>query len=209
MKRNTILMFIGVGMLSACNNPEGGVEKDTLADATADSAVVYDDERAGLEADGVEIIDVGDNFWAGIDWEAPVVDDPDLKGSDMEMRSSDGYNIYRMDDRVLFDTDKAQIRSEGEQKLKQIADEIKNLPPNGPIRVFGHADARAGEEYNKQLSEERANAVKNWLQNQGGIDEGRISIEAMGEEAPRASNETAKGRQQNRRVAIVVVTREQ
>ncbi|GAB3203002.1 outer membrane protein OmpA-like peptidoglycan-associated protein [Pontibacter aydingkolensis] len=209
MKTNTVLLLMGVGAIVACNDPKGDVENDTLADATADTAVMYEDERGRMEADGAEIIDVGEDFWAGINWDAPVVDDPDLKGSNVEMRQEKEYNIYTMDDRLLFDTDKAQIRAEGEEKLRQIVNELKDLPQNGQIRIFGHADARASNEYNKELSAERANAVKDWLQNKGGIAANRLSIEAMGETAPRATNETARGRQLNRRVAIVAVTREQ
>ena len=204
-----MLLLMGLGLLAACNDPKGEVERDTLEEATPDTAVMYEDERGRVEADAVEIIDVGEDFWANINWDAPVMDDPELRGSNIEMRSDREYNIYTMDDRLLFDTDKAQIRPEGEEKLQQIVNEIKDLPKNGQIRIFGHADARASNEYNKELSAERANAVKDWLQNKGGIDARRLSIEAMGETAPRASNETARGRQLNRRVAIVVITREQ
>ncbi len=203
------MMILGVAAFTACNDPQGNVENDTMADATADTAVAYQDERGAVEADGVQIKDVGEDFWAGIDWDAPVVEDPEMTNAGVEVRSNNQYNIYTMDDRVLFDTDKAQIRSEGEQKLQEIANEIKNLPQNGQIRIFGHADARASNEYNKQLSEERARAVQDWLQNNGGIDGNRLSVEAMGETEPRATNETARGRQLNRRVALVVVTQQQ
>ncbi len=208
MKRNTLLIMLISGSIVACNDPKGDVERDTMAEATADSAVVYDDERGEIEADGVEIKDMGDDFWAGINWDAPVVEDPDLKDTEVEARAEAQYNIYSLDDKLLFGTDKSEIRAEGEEKLQQIANELKDLPESGPIRIFGHADARAGNEYNKELSAERANAVKDWLQNKGGISADRLSIEAMGETAPRATNETARGRQLNRRVAIVAVTQE-
>jgi outer membrane protein OmpA-like peptidoglycan-associated protein len=208
MRKSTILMILGVGVFTACNDPKGDVENDTLSDATADTAVMYDDDKARLEADGAEIIDVGEDFWANVNWDAPVVNNPNIKSSEVEMRSDKEYNIYTMDDRLLFDTDKAMIRSQGEEKLQEIVNEIQSLPKTGQIRIFGHADARASNEYNKELSAERANSVKDWLQNKGGIDAQRLSIEAMGETAPRATNETARGRQLNRRVAIVVVTRE-
>ncbi|GHA65302.1 hypothetical protein GCM10007389_17640 [Pontibacter akesuensis] len=201
-------MILGVAAFTACNDPEGTVENDTMGDATADTAVAYQDERGAVEADGVQIKDVGEDFWAGIDWDAPVVDDPEMKNAGVEVRSNNQYNIYTMDDRVLFDTDKAQIRPEGEQKLQEIVNEVKNLPQNGQIRIFGHADARASNEYNKELSAERARAVQDWLQNKGGINANRLSIEAMGETEPRATNETARGRQLNRRVAVVVVTQQ-
>ncbi|MER2999023.1 OmpA family protein [Pontibacter populi] len=207
--KNYGLLTLGLAViLSSCNDPKGDVENDSMQEATEDTAVVYDDARGRVEADGAEIKDVGEDFWADINWDAPVVDDPELKTSEIEVRAEKEYNIYGLDDRLLFDTDKAQIRAEGEEKLQQIVNEIKELPQNGQIRIFGHADARAGNEYNKELSAERANAVKDWLQNKGGIAANRLSIEAMGETAPRATNETARGRQLNRRVAIVVVTRE-
>ena len=211
MKQSKLLILMSVGIAVACNDPKGDVENDTLTDATADTAVMYDDERGRVEADGAEIVDVGEDFWNNINWDAPVaVEKLELKEANIEMRSdvNKGYNIYTLDDKLLFDTDKAQIRPDGEKKLQQLVDEINNLPQAKQIRVFGHADARASNEYNKELSAERANAVKAWLQDKGGISSNRISIEAMGETAPRATNETARGRQLNRRVAVVVVTKE-
>ncbi|MEJ8804361.1 OmpA family protein [Pontibacter sp. H249] len=209
MKTSTMIsLMVAAGVITACNDPKGDVERDSLSDATADTAVMYGDERGEVEADYVEIKDVGEDFWANVNWDAPVVDDPELKGTDVEMRQEKEYNIYTLDDRLLFETDKSQIRPEGEEKLQQVTNELKDLPQNGQIRIFGHADARASNEYNKELSADRANAVKDWLQNKGGIAANRLSIEAMGETAPRATNETARGRQLNRRVAIVAVTRE-
>ncbi len=210
MKQSKLLILMSVGFVFACNDPKGTVENDTMTEATADTAVMYDDEEGRLAAEGAEIVDVGEDFWNNVNWDAPVVDEPKLKEANVEKRSdaNQGYNIYTLDDKLLFDTDKAQIRPDGEKKLQQVIDEIKSLPQSRQIRVFGHADARASNEYNKELSAERANAVKEWLMNKGGFEANRLSIEAMGETAPRATNETARGRQLNRRVAIVVVTKE-
>jgi outer membrane protein OmpA-like peptidoglycan-associated protein len=194
-------------MLSACNSPEGGVDKDTMEEATADTAVAYEDERGRVEADGAEVINVEETYWTNIDWDAPETNDAAMKKAGIEARATNEYNIYNLDDRVLFDTDKAEIRPDGEEKLQQVADALKKLPPNAVIRVFGHADARAGAAYNKKLSEERANAVKDWLQNKGNVAASRLSVGAMGEQAPRATNKTAEGRQLNRRVSIVAITR--
>ena len=204
MKQN---WFIGLGVLAlvtSCNDPKGQVENDTLAEATADTAVMYDDDKGEIDADGVEILKVDEAYWDNVNWDAPVVDDADLKAAEIEKQETENQVIFTMDDRLLFDTDKAELRTEGEAKLKQVADEIKALPENSQIRVFGHTDARGSNEYNKELSAERAKAVQEWLKTKAGINGNRITIEAMGETDPRASNETAKGRQLNRRVAIVV-----
>lgn len=208
MKKNTLFTILIAGGMIACNDPKGTVENDTLAEATEDSAVVYDDQRGRMEVDGLEIEQVGEDFWEDVNWEAPVVADPELEAADIEKRATTDYTIYMLDEQPLFDTDKAKIRPEGEEKLQQVVDEIKALPNGGQIRVFGHTDARASKEYNEELSAERAQSVQNWLKEKGGLSGERISTEAMGETAPRATNETERGRQLNRRVAIVVVTRQ-
>jgi outer membrane protein OmpA-like peptidoglycan-associated protein len=111
-----------------------------------------------------------------------------------------------MDERLLFDTDKATLREDAKDKLQSVVDDIKSIPTSGAIRVYGYTDARASKEYNKELAEDRAKSVQEWLQTEGGIDASRISTQGVGEKNPIATNETPKGRQLNRRVSIVVVT---
>ncbi|WP_347157565.1 OmpA family protein [Pontibacter chitinilyticus] len=206
-RTTTITAFaLAVGMLTACNDPKGTVENDTMTEATADTAVMYQDNNGRVEADGVQVKDIGDDFWNNVDFEAPVVEVATLKGVDVEKRATEDYTIYTMDERVMFDTDKATIRENAEPKIQEIANEIKNIPGNGPIRIYGYTDARASQDYNMELSEDRAKSVQDWLQSKGGIDASRISIQPMGEKNPIATNETAAGRQKNRRVAIVVAT---
>jgi len=195
-------------LFSGCNNPEGGVKEDTLEEATADTAVMYNDENARVEADGVEIKEMGDGFWNDIDFESPVVDVATLRGVDVEKRATNDYTIYTTDEQVLFDTDKAALRDDAAPKLQEIANEVKETPGNSPIRVYGFTDARASADYNMELSQQRAQSVKDWLQSTGGIDGSRISIQPMGEKDPVATNQTPEGRQQNRHVAIVVATTE-
>lgn len=209
MKKVLIPAFMLTTVLfSACNDPKGTVETDTLEEATADTAVMYDDENARVEADGVQIKEIDEAFWNDVDFEAPVVEVATLRGVDVEKRATKDYTIYTTDEQVLFDTDKAAIRDNAAPKLQEIVNEIKNIPGDGPIRVYGFTDARASADYNMELSEERAQSVKQWLQDKGSIDASRISIQPMGEKAPVATNETPAGRQQNRRVAIVVATTE-
>ncbi|WP_242921917.1 OmpA family protein [Pontibacter liquoris] len=207
MKRITFAaMVVATALMSACNNPDTGVKEDTPQEATVDTAVMYEDEKGRVDADGMEVKKVDDSFWNDVNFEAPVVDAPALKTVNVEKRATNDYTIYTMEEKVMFDTDKAAIRQDAEPKLQEIAKEIKNIPGNGAIRIYGFTDARASKDYNKELGQERAKAVQDWLQNNGGIDASRLSVQSMGEEAPAASNETAAGRQMNRRVAIVVAT---
>lgn len=205
----TAVLIVSVGALGACGETDRSIDnaEDVQEMASADTAVMYRDMPGVVEADGAEIISVDDRFWSSVDYNAPVITDRPALDSDVEVRGNAGYTIYSMEDRILFDVDKAALRSGAESKLRSIAESINEASPRGPIRIIGHTDSTASASYNKQLAEDRANTVKDWLQNNANIDASRMTIEAAGQARPIASNETAEGRQKNRRVAIIVATR--
>jgi len=98
---------------------------------------------------------------------------------------------------LFFDVNSATIKTGGYSELDRVAN-VLNQYPQTMIRVEGHTDQTGSEQYNLQLSERRANAVKNAL-SQKGIDPGRISAVGMGECCPVSSDNAA-----NRRVSIVL-----
>jgi outer membrane protein OmpA-like peptidoglycan-associated protein len=101
----------------------------------------------------------------------------------------------------LFDFDDSSIKPEGHELLDEVAIILENNPAiTGELR--GHTDSIGSEEYNKQLSEKRAKAVEEYLENKG-IDPSRLTSVGYGESQPIASNETPEGRQENRRVELV------
>ncbi|MCT8339275.1 OmpA family protein [Flavobacteriaceae bacterium TK19130] len=101
---------------------------------------------------------------------------------------------------ILFDYDKASIRQESYEALQNIADIMKEYP-NTTFHIEGHTDSRGSDSYNMKLSKERAASVMNYLTTIG-IPANRLTSEGYGEERPVATNNTAAGRQQNRRVEI-------
>ena len=103
---------------------------------------------------------------------------------------------------VLFDFKKATLRPEAREKLARLAG-IVLATPGLRLSVEGHADAIGTDEYNQQLSEKRAGSVRDYLVAQG-VDGQTVTAKGFGESQPVASNDTAEGRQQNRRVEIVV-----
>jgi outer membrane protein OmpA-like peptidoglycan-associated protein len=147
------------------------------------------------------------DMWRDVDLNVPKVNYPEvnINSSDFEVRGNDKYSVYSMGEKLLFDTDKATIRSDAKQNMDKIVASINQRYGNGQIRIYGHADARADAQHNKELSEQRAEAVKNWLVSNANIDASRISIHPMGESDPVASNQTKSGQQQNRRVEIVAM----
>jgi outer membrane protein OmpA-like peptidoglycan-associated protein len=108
----------------------------------------------------------------------------------------------RLSGSVLFDFDSDAIRADAERTLSEVA-EVVQAYPGRPVRIEGHTDSIASDAYNQALSERRAAAVKTWLAGHG-VEAGRMATAGFGESRPAADNATAAGRQQNRRVEIVV-----
>ena len=111
--------------------------------------------------------------------------------------------LITLDSGILFDVDKYDLRPEAEEVLKNLAIVLKEAD----IKVFevdGHTDSDAGDKHNQILSENRANAVKNFLASQGITAE--ITIKGYGKTRPVASNDTPEGKQKNRRVEIIIPT---
>jgi OOP family OmpA-OmpF porin len=91
---------------------------------------------------------------------------------------------------VLFEFNKAELREGGKQKLDEIAAGLKDAKVD-EIVAIGHADRIASEQYNRKLSEERAQAVKTYLA-QKGFGEDKVRVEGRGEEQPVTGDDCAK-----------------
>jgi outer membrane protein OmpA-like peptidoglycan-associated protein len=110
--------------------------------------------------------------------------------------------VIRLSGSVLFDFDRADIRSDAERTLGEVAAVLAAYQKRR-VRIEGHTDAIASDAYNQTLSERRAQAVKGWLAAHG-VPEGRMTAVGHGESQPVADNGTPEGRQRNRRVEIVI-----
>ncbi len=108
----------------------------------------------------------------------------------------------RLSGAILFDFDSSAVRPDAERTLGELLEIFKSFHDR-PIRVEGHTDSIASENYNQKLSEERAQSVARWLIAHG-VRQGRIKTLGYGESRPLADNTTAEGRQKNRRVEIII-----
>ena len=106
---------------------------------------------------------------------------------------------------VQFDTDKAVVKPKYKDDIKKVADFMKEYPDT-KASIEGNTDNTGSAAYNKKLSKKRADAVAAYLVKNFGIDKSRLSTVGYGFDKPVASNKTAKGRQQNRRVDAVIET---
>jgi outer membrane protein OmpA-like peptidoglycan-associated protein len=109
--------------------------------------------------------------------------------------------IVNMSD-VLFDTGKFSLRPAAREKLAKVAG-IVSGHPGLKLAVEGYTDSVGNDDYNQKLSEQRGGSVRDYLVGQG-MAGGSVSSEGFGKNQPVASNDTASGRQQNRRVELVI-----
>ena len=107
---------------------------------------------------------------------------------------------------ALFDTNKSNLRAAGSAQLDDVAAKLKGFYSLDSISVTGHTDSRGTAAYNQGLSERRAATVKDYLVSKG-IPASKIITSGAGETSPVASNDTAEGRQKNRRVEIMIKAR--
>lgn len=106
---------------------------------------------------------------------------------------------------INFEFDRADLTPDGRAKVEQMANIIRRDAPNRRVTVEGHAsrESAAQEAYNQRLSERRANTVADALE-RNGVSGRNVSSQGLGTRAPIASNETESGRQQNRRVEVII-----
>ncbi len=112
-------------------------------------------------------------------------------------------NIRRQ---VNFATDSAEILPDSSQLLSEVADVILRHPELTRIEIQGHTDNRGGAQHNQELSQRRAEAVRDWLV-RAGVDASRLEARGYGQEQPLVPNITAANRARNRRVQFVITER--
>ena len=128
-----------------------------------------------------------------------------------ELRQIEGIDVARTDEdelkvtmrnEILFDYDSSSLRSSSRDELREMADVFSKYGDT-TIVVAGHADSTGSEAYNQRLSTRRASSVAGYLEDLG-VRGSRIDAVGYGETRPKASNSSASGRQQNRRVEIYI-----
>jgi peptidoglycan-associated lipoprotein len=115
------------------------------------------------------------------------------------------YSMVLSDDSVKFPVDSAKLSPEADQRLTEFAEKLKNDNRNVYLEIQGHTDARGPDSLNKRLGEERAEAVRLFM-NKHGVPLNRMSTISYGKQEPATDNKTRAGRAQNRRVVLIVMS---
>jgi outer membrane protein OmpA-like peptidoglycan-associated protein len=173
-----------------------GDSNDRADNATSEAG----DAVTGAAATGAAAVS---DAWDNLDLNAPAATYDEITDQDIEVRGTDEYAVYSLDETILFGSDQSTIQPQGVEKLRQVAASMGKRFNGGQVRIYGYTDAQGSATYNKELAEQRAEAVQAWLVQNGNITQDHISLHPVGESRPVASNATEEGRQQNRRVEMV------
>ncbi|CAG0910110.1 unnamed protein product [Cyprideis torosa] len=158
------------------------------------TGATYAQESDGSLVGGIWVDDDGCQHWV-MDLGAEGMMSPVLRQNGKPVCQSSCANLSAD---VLFAVDSAVVQAQGRNEINKVAAEIRNAGYSA-VTVVGHTDSTGTDAYNQGLSERRATSVASILNTQG---LSVTNISGAGERQPRASNATAEGRQQNRRVEL-------
>lgn len=214
MKRLTAVMIVmAMAAFTACS---------TVADTATSRDKTRKGAAVGAIAGGVVGAVVGNNRGSGDAKKGAIIGT--LAGTaigagigaymdkqERELRQIEGVDVYRtaedelnvvVRNEVLFDYDSSALRAASRSSLEEMAD-VFSTYRDTTIGVEGHTDSVGSDSYNFGLSQRRANSVAGYLEALG-VESYRLDTIALGESQPRASNDTADGRQLNRRVELKI-----
>ena len=180
-----VVLHVGLGTFRPVKLEDVGLEIEN--DGKGKAKVTLGSEEIIVDAEPVEKT-------SGLPLLEPIPPVPSIEANGM---------LIRLDSGVLFDVDKYNIRPDAYDVLTKLAEVLKQAQINS-LHINGHTDSDASDEHNQVLSENRANSVKEFLEEQGVA--ATITTTGYGESQPIATNETKEGKQQNRRVEIVIPT---
>ncbi len=191
----------GVASLAGCPDADGDGIKDADDGCPNEAGPRANNGCPYQDADGDGILDKDDNCpnEAGT---AANDGCPEPEVPQISVEVINDLNVQFQN--VLFDYNKATIRTESFATLNNVANIMKEYT-NTVFLIEGHTDDRGRDSYNLNLSDQRAASVRSYLTNRG-ISSSRLQSKGFGEARPVASNGTAAGRQQNRRVELSIIS---
>lgn len=194
------LAALAYGALAACS-AENEAGNEPRADSQPNSTIAAPKPALGAAAPAAPSAGVG-----GLQAQ---VSSLSANTSGFNVRITDTSTIVDLASDALFAFDSAKLSTEATSSLAKTADLIRAGAP-GNIAIVGHTDAKGDDAYNQRLSEQRAQAVANWMMGQVGVRLRSFAVSGQGEASPVAPNakpdgsDDPGGRAKNRRVEIVI-----
>lgn len=168
--------------LDSCNE-----KRSQTADTGSEEAGTTMDETLASGGLADETVEASPHMPGTAEWfmyeQRPEVKVPEFEGTDIKLYETDEYSVYSINKGLLFATGSAGLKAEAEQSLRKVSGAITERNKEGEISIFGYIDANDNPNYNRDVAERRAQAVKEWLQQEGNIDAERIEVKPVVEVA--------------------------
>jgi len=201
MKMKSCALIVGAVMVGAVGM-SGCATKSFVREQVAGVDQKVDAQGNRIDAQGNRL-DQDDQQLAGLDRTSREA----LERAQAAGKLAEGKFLYQMvlsDDSVKFPVDRASLSPEAQARLMDFVGKLKTDNRNVYVEIQGHTDATGTPDINKRLGEERAEAVRLFMNKQG-VALNRMATISYGQEAPVAPNNTRQGRAQNRRVVVIVL----
>ena len=211
--------------LSGANFTNATLTKVSLRDANLQNADFTNADLTGCDLRGANV--AGANFTnatfkgsliKGVDFSGATLTNADMEGADhtsfvptssesisraLNAPTEKGKHAF-INLSITFDFDKADVSPEGLEQIKELAHALQSTSlESSRLMIEGHTDSKGTDEYNMNLSKQRAQAIVAVLTNRYDISQNRLEAIGYGEMRPVAGNDTDFGRAQNRRVTII------
>lgn len=210
--KKTMTIIASVALLAGCTtNPYTGESQTAkavwgtaigAATGAATGALVSGNRGAGALVGGLAGAAIGGGVGYYLDTQEAELRQELASTGVSVVRDADSIRLI-MPGNITFNTDSADINAGFYPTLNSVA-KVLNKYDASTVMVLGYTDSTGSMDYNQALSQNRARAVAAYLQGQG-VKASRFEIMGMGPSNPIASNSTAAGRQQNRRVEIKII----
>lgn len=209
MTRISLLAGAAALGLAGCTDPDGTTNQTGAVaaiggalGAVAGAAIGGDDNRGrNAVIGGVAGAAIGAGIGSVLDRQEAELNAA-IGGSGARIINTGSQLIVSLPEAITFDIESAVVKPNSVANITAIARNLQDFP-NSAVQVIGHTDNTGTEAFNQDLSVRRASAVSNILISNG-VNPGRVAVIGQGERAPIASNATPAGREQNRRVEIVI-----
>lgn len=206
MLKKAIIVAVSSSLLFGCetaqNNPNtaGGAVLGALGGALAGTLVTKHDRTGALVGAGIGLL-AGAAVGQYLDRQQRELE-AGLAGTGAEVTRDGDALLVNFPSSLTFAVDSATIRPEFYSAMDNVSATL-NRYPQSYLDIVGHTDSTGSDAYNQALSERRASSVSSHFRSRGVVP-ARMAAYGVGETQPVASNDTAEGRQQNRRVELKI-----
>ena len=216
MKKIVISLLCAITVLSGCGNMSNLTKGSLIGGGSGAAAgagigaLIGDGQGAAIGAAIGAVVGAGAGAIIGNKMDKKAEELAAIEGASVDtVLDVNNLKSIKMtfDSGILFPTNGTALSDASKDALRKFANTMADMPDTD-LTIQGHTDNTGSREVNDRISRQRAESVSNYLKSCG-MDASRFTVEGLAYDAPVASNDTAEGRAQNRRVEIYITANEQ